>query len=919
MSAGYIQLAAIGQQDAYLSGSPEITYFSGVYKRHTPFVLEAYDIPFQNQKVVYGQNNICKIPPKGDLIRALTLKIDLPALYDPGNFWAWPTQPSSNFDPKIIINGRSYVLPIQGLTYYSTINLASWIRGGLDTFITYSESINKFIFTRCSTVEVDDTGIFWGLDPKFGTLTSSSNLVYNFSGTTSSQFTLEQAGWTRNTGLPYVDTKTGLFLDLPTTGYKINKSFSFFNLSSWTNQNLTPYYQITKNGRIKFKRAGTYILRAGFYLGTGSVLNLSYGSDSNESLQVNGIPLDPVFTYSVDFRISPDPSMPMHVPIVVNDITQSYYFFLTTTSGVTQLMPGSYVTITPTDDVYQFKNPVSITGQTQTIVPFYGNISNPSNQSVTLNPDSSFTFSTSGIWLITGVIYLNQTPSSNYVSTVSVWNSTGTIDYSYDTLGLMGRDPTFAFTMPINVTSTSTKYYTNIYTENSTSILSNTYYTIKQIGDPNGIDYVLSTNGILLSPSTTLSQSSYSPLNFRTNWKKVNPSYDISINSSGNLVLNNVATYMMTAVFSASDNVRSITFGTSTYTFDMSYQTYTVNIPLNVTQNSTEVPITVGTDNSTTNFFSNTYITVYPVSNTLETKTYSYYDSVGTWAVKQADLVIGGQTVQTLTGEYIELYNDLYVPYENQPGLKLLTGKYDSTQIIPPGRTYYVNLPFYFYKNPGLALPVTALNRQDVEIHVTLRNLQELTNVSISTITTPLTATIITEYVYLSEPEINWFKKSQINYVIQQCQYQTFNLGSKFTSGVLKLNFINPIRELFFVTQLEGTAPYEYSDLNSLGLNFNSSEAFTEDVTDSIYLNCIEPFNHYINYPTRTFYMYSFTTQTNTPIPYGQVNFSRIRDIFIKLNTNSYSSKQFRVIGVNYNILTIKDGIAGIMFNSNDY
>jgi hypothetical protein len=520
-------LAAIGQQDAYLSGSPEITYFSGVYKRHTPFVLEAYDIPFENQKVLYGQKNICKIPPKGDLIRALTLKIDLPALYDPGNFWAWPTQPSSNFDPKIIINGTLYVLSI-GLTYYSTYNLASWIQGQLANFITYSESTNKFIFTGCSTVEVDDTGILWGLDPKFGTLTSSSNLVYNFSGTTSSQFTLEQAGWTRNTGLPYVDTKTGLFLDLPTTGYKVNKSFSFFNLSSWTNENLTPYYQVTKNGRINFIKTGIYILRAGFYLGTGSVLNLSYGSDSNESLQVNGIPLDPVFTYSVDFRISPDPSMPMHMPIIVNDLTQSYYFYLTTTSDVNQLMPGSYVTITPTDDVYQFKNPVSITGQTQTIVPFYGNISNPSNQSVTLNPDSSFRFSTTGIWLLTGVIYLNQTPSSNYVTNVMVWNSTN-IDYSYNILGLMGRDPTFAFTMPINVTSTSTNYYTTIYTNNSTSILSNTYYTITQIGATQGIDYVLSTNGILLSPSATLSQPAYSPMNFTTNWTTINPSYDISI------------------------------------------------------------------------------------------------------------------------------------------------------------------------------------------------------------------------------------------------------------------------------------------------------------------------------------------------------------------------------------------------------
>jgi hypothetical protein len=291
--------------------------------------------------------------------------------------------------------------------------------------------------------------------------------------------------------------------------------------------------------------------------------------------------------------------------------------------------------------------------------------------------------------------------------------------------------------------------------------------------------------------------------------------------------------------------------------------------------------------------------------------------------VNRADLVIGGQTIQTLTGEFIEIYNDLYVPYENQPGLKLLTGKYDTaSQIYPPGRTYFVNLPFYFYQNPGLALPISALGRQDVEVHIIFRNLNELTPVTItpSISSQTLTATIITEYVYLSDPEINWFKKSQVDYVIQQCQYQTFELPSQFTSSIIKLGFINPIRELFFILQLDGKTPYVYSDLNSLAMNFNASEAFTADVTDSLYLNSIEPFNHYTNYPTRLFYMYAFTKQTNTPRPYGQVNFSRIRDIFIRLNTNSYvGTKQFRVIGINYNVLRVKDGLAGLMFNSGDY
>jgi hypothetical protein len=959
MSAGYIQLAAIGQQDAYLTGSPQVTYFSGVYKRHTPFVLEAYDIPFQNQEVVYGQNNICRIPPKGDLIRALTLKVDLPALFDPGTFWAWDVVASITNAPHILINGTYFTLPYTGITYYSTFNQSSWVSATLASFVSYSNATNQFLFSNCATLEVDQNGgVFWGLDPKVGVVspTNSSNLVYtvgtslsnaaansiatsnlsanyisNVVSTRSSDFTLQQAGWIQSTGLPLVNTRTSLFLSLPAgQTYSITgPTQSFLNFYNWTNQDTVATYAVTPNGRLKFTNTGFYIVRAGFSLGTGSVLNIAYGSDPQENIYPNGIPIVPQFAYSCDFRVSPDPSMPLLMPLVVSSTANTYYFYASTTSSVTQFTPGTYLTVTPVDDLYMFNTSVTVSSN---IVPFFSNVVGPQNTTVTLGTDHSMTFSSTGTWLLSGVIYLQQAPT-NYVANVSVWNtSSPTPDYAYTTLSLQGRDPTIAFSMPIVVTSTSQKYYTNVYSESAITILDTSYYSITQLGAETytGYETVLSNNGILLTPSTQVQTiGSDTPLNFKTNFSLPagTNSTIISVNqTTGNLQFSNIATYMLTAVLSSSDNVRSITFGTNTYNFDIGglFPQITVTVPYRVTQIGTDVPITITTDQagSTTSLYSNTYISVYPVaSNVIPTVSYNYYDSVGTWLIDRAELIIGGQTIQTLTGEFIEIYNDLYVPYENQPGLKLLTGKYDTgSQIYPPGRTYFVNLPFYFYQNAGLYLPLASLGRQDVEIHVTFRNLQELTPVNTSAITTPLIATIITEYVYLAEPEINWFKNSQIDYLIQQCQYQEFDLAAQFTTAIFNLEFINPIRELFFILQLNGTTPYEYSDLNSLAMNFNASEAFTADVTDALYLNSLEPFEHYTNYPTRKFYMYSFTNQTNTARPYGQVNFSRIRDIFLQLNTSAYSSpKQMRVIGINYNVLRIKDGIAGLMFNSNDF
>ena len=396
MSAGYIQLAAIGQQDAYLTGSPQVTYFSGVYKRHTPFVLEAYDIPFQNQQVVYGQNNICKIPPKGDLIRALTLKVDLPPLFDPGTYWAWTTTASALNDPHIIINGTYFSLPFQGITYYSTYNQSSWINTQLATYVNYSNALNQFIFSNCATLEVDQNGgIFWGLDPKVGAIspTNSSNLIYEISVSPNSNlaanatpsnltanyitynqrpsdFTLQQAGWIQSTGLPRVNTRTSLFLSL-TSGqsYSITgPTQSFINFYNWTNQDTVSTYAVTTNGRLKFTNTGFYIVRAGFSLGTGSVLNISYGSDTNESIYPNGIPIVPQFAYSCDFRVSPDPSMPLLIPLVVTNSSNTYYFYATTTSTVTQFTPGTYLTVTPVDDLYMFNTNPTVSSN---IVPFF--------------------------------------------------------------------------------------------------------------------------------------------------------------------------------------------------------------------------------------------------------------------------------------------------------------------------------------------------------------------------------------------------------------------------------------------------------------------------------------------------------------------------------------------------------------------
>jgi len=79
MTGGLIQLAAIGAQDIYLIGNPQVTFFVEVYKRHTNFSIECIEQLFTGNtdfgKVVY-----CQLDRIGDLISNIFLYIKLPKI-----------------------------------------------------------------------------------------------------------------------------------------------------------------------------------------------------------------------------------------------------------------------------------------------------------------------------------------------------------------------------------------------------------------------------------------------------------------------------------------------------------------------------------------------------------------------------------------------------------------------------------------------------------------------------------------------------------------------------------------------------------------------------------------------------------------------------------------------------------------------
>ena len=1062
MSAGYIQMAALGQQDAYLTGSPSVTYFKGVYSRNTPFVLEAYDIPFNGVQQSFGTESICKIPFKGDIVRGMTLKLNMPFLNNPGNDWNWSNVASeSGFIPKITIDNKYFRAPTTGVTYYSS-NLQStsqatlgWITNPavtqlftsttvgpvsgtsitlqfitgnvfpnytmfpgytattagvagtmtvvsstttsivfsmssqttgtiqtgnvvymtgatLSSNVTYNANINKFAFTSYSNITVEPAlATFWGFDPKnFDNIWPDGNLNYLVSSTSShpgpissADFTLEQGGWARGSGIPSSEKRAGLYMQIQRSigGATKSSSSSFLMVTRagdsspnymFFDATKVPYVSqvsgstfcyVSTQGTIGFSRSGQYCIRGSIVTaGTDALYSISYGLRT-----IDGHPGTAQFLVEHVMSLtstSPSPIFSIPVNITIPSGSSSIFMYIDirlATDPQASLLPGSWLAIAPLDQFFTV-GPTPVTTGTEIALGNMTSYPPMASSGALITPgvsSNSFLINQLGTFLITTSLALQtSTPTSIRVSS----GTRGLNAYTYTTITGQNLQPSMDFVIPVTVDSTTLDYFLDMTMQSTTgsvagdTILASNISSVQFIQNTNpnpGASFP--QNGLMFTSTASSSGTIVSsPIQFSVggSWNKVGGTSQINTGSGSQILIYVGGLYFLQTVLCTSDLLKSVTVtlsgpssGTSTHVIGIGLQPpYNIGIPFFVTNATTLNPAIAAisfltVSGTTTSVYSNTYFSLgILASNAISI--YSYVDSIGTYVLDTVDLRIGGQVVQSLTGEEIEIYNDLYVPYENQPGLKVLTGKLDTSNVFDPGRSYYTNLPFYFYGNNELSIPICALDRSDLELAVTLRPFSNLSFVSnLSSVVQSMSMTVIVEYGFLSETEVKWMRNSTLNYLIVQEQATSYPLDAGFSTGIFKLPFLNPVRELFFVIQNTGTAPYDFSNngLLNLGLQFNGQEYLSRQIVDSQYLQYVQTFQKYKITPSRQFYVYSFANDPMDPRPTGQVNFSRIRDVSLEVTVTPLvgTSRSLRVYATNYNILRIENGLAGLLFN----
>ena len=198
----------------------------------------------------------------------------------------------------------------------------------------------------------------------------------------------------------------------------------------------------------------------------------------------------------------------------------------------------------------------------------------------------------------------------------------------------------------------------------------------------------------------------------------------------------------------------------------------------------------------------------------------------GSALVNEVELEIGGQRIDRHYQEWNEVWNELSTDESKAIGLKAMqceigTGNTDAVE------TVQIPLNFWFCRNPGLALPLIALQYHEVKLKFTW-----------GTAGIALNPEVWCDYIYLDTDERRRFAQVSHEYLIEQLQKETYTSGA----GDKKLNFNHPVKELIWVNDsLTNPEGIKYQ------LKLNGHDRFAEQPKDYFILR--QPFDYHTAVP----------------------------------------------------------------------
>ena len=237
------------------------------------------------------------------------------------------------------------------------------------------------------------------------------------------------------------------------------------------------------------------------------------------------------------------------------------------------------------------------------------------------------------------------------------------------------------------------------------------------------------------------------------------------------------------------------------------------------------------------------------MANTNQSDVYArWLDFPGEQLISQVEVEIGGQRIDRQYGDWMHIWNQLTLSAEQERGYHQMIGNTTALTYITdpsfndvdgpcestaprqvcaprnalPETTLYIPFQFWYCRNPGLALPLIALQYHEVKINLDIRPTDEclwavstldcksgVNNLKVTTAYAQslVAASLYVDYVFLDTDERRRMAQNPHEYLIEQLQFTgDESVGS--SSNKIKLNFNHPCKELIWVVQPDENVDY---------------------------------------------------------------------------------------------------------------
>jgi hypothetical protein len=338
---------------------------------------------------------------------------------------------------------------------------------------------------------------------------------------------------------------------------------------------------------------------------------------------------------------------------------------------------------------------------------------------------------------------------------------------------------------------------------------------------------------------------------------------------------------------------------------------------------------------------------------------FKWVENIGSLLIKEAKIKIDDIDIDTITGEWIIVWNELSMPVKD--GFNNMTGNiaelinprkkettiriknniiseydYQSSDNLNPSikeRYISVPLPFWFSKNPSLAIPILKFcSSRKMDVCITLENIENLYTVYSDIYNMHISPNYYNELYNkkisisdFAKKDLNFFAHIEATYIVLDCYERQMILNTSITEYLIETvsqkkdtlssggeNSIRTIdvssqilvKEIIWtlnrkdsVEKFNNICNYTYSVPNNNEKSIMKKAHFLWgkgtvkriDDRDAYYYNNIQPYQHHSIIPRQGIYCYSFSLYPEKWFPSGCYNGSGIEAQLV-LTFNNYES-----------------------------